>query len=103
MFLRCGHSLHVECFNSYIKSNYACPLCRKSIIDMKRMEAHFDAQIAATIMPEEYRNSYMTVLCNDCQHKSVVKFHILGGKCDECRSYNTSRIGDDLVNRPEPA
>lgn len=49
-------------------------------------------------MPEEYRDKFMTVQCNDCQAKSRVKFHIMGGKCSKCRSYNTSRVGDNLMD-----
>ena len=55
----------------------------------------FDDQIAAMPMPEEYRNTKMIVMCNDCHTKSKVKFHIVGGKCKKCRSYNTTRIDDD--------
>ena len=43
-------------------------------------------------MPPEYRNKKMVVICNDCLKKSVVPFHIIGGKCKGCRSYNTARV-----------
>ena len=46
-------------------------------------------------MPLEYRDTKMIVMCNDCHTKSKVKFHIVGGKCKKCRSYNTTRIDDD--------
>jgi len=62
---------------------------------MRELEPILDAEIAQTIMPEEYKDKYMTILCNDCQEKSNVKFHIVGGKCNYCRSYNTSRLADD--------
>ena len=57
-------------------------------------EMAYDAQIAMTPMPEEYKNKKMVVQCNDCQVKSCVPFHIVGGKCRSCRSYNTTRIED---------
>jgi RING finger/CHY zinc finger protein 1 len=44
-------------------------------------------------MPDEYKNMKMTILCNDCNSRSEVPFHILGGKCQQCRSINTSREG----------
>ena len=47
-------------------------------------------------MPKEYKNMYMTVICNDCLHQSKVKFHILGGKCDQCKSYNTTQAAGGL-------
>ena len=57
-------------------------------------------------MPLEYQNKLMTVLCNDCLKKSNVPYHIVGGKCLECNSYNTTRTVDALfdavvVSEPE--
>ena len=43
----------------------------------------------------------MTVLCNDCLKKSEVKFHIVGGKCTHCRSYNTTQIGGLVEKKPQ--
>ena len=51
-------------------------------------------------MPMEYRNMKMIILCNDCLKESKVTFHVFGGKCSKCRSYNTTRIDDDK-NKPE--
>ena len=64
------------------------------------MSAHLDAEIAAMPMPAEYRNKLMTVACNDCLAKSQVPFHIVGGKCRECGTYNTTRLKDELVDAP---
>ena len=95
-FLRCGHSMHVKCFNKYIKSNQiACPMCKKSIVDPKFYEQHIDLQIAQMQMPEEYKDTKMVVMCNDCLKRSTVPFHILGGKCKHCRSYNTTRVEEE--------
>ena len=60
------------------------------MIDPLLFEAHYDTQIAATPMPDEYKYHWMSVICNDCQHTSKVKFHVMGGKCESCRSYNTT-------------
>ena len=51
-------------------------------------------------MPPEYRDTKMIILCNDCLKESKVPFHVFGGKCSKCRSYNTTRIDDDK-NKPE--
>ena len=43
-------------------------------------------------MPDEFKDVKMLIMCNDCMELSEVPFHILGGKCSECRSYNTTRV-----------
>ena len=58
-------------------------------------------QIASMPMPAEYKDTKMIVMCNDCLEKSKVPFHVLGGKCRKCRSYNTTRIDDDKTNKVE--
>ena len=52
-------------------------------------------------MPPEYRNKVITIQCNDCLKKSNVPFHIFGGKCKSCKSYNTSRLADEMVIEEE--
>ena len=50
-------------------------------------------------MPEEYKDTKMLVMCNDCLTRSMVPFHVYGGKCDKCRSYNTNRIDDEVEKK----
>lgn len=57
-----------------------------------------DSEIARTPMPGDYANMELRILCRDCHKHSNVKFHIIGLKCGECGSYNTSR--DDDGNAP---
>ena len=52
-------------------------------------------------MPEEYKNTKMMILCNDCLAQSKVPFHILPGKCKSCRSYNTTRINDQVIEEDD--
>ena len=56
--------------------------------------AEQDEYLASIPMPEEYKDSKMTVLCNECLTESLVPFHINGGKCKQCGSYNTTRTKD---------
>ncbi|CAK9310054.1 unnamed protein product [Citrullus colocynthis] len=51
---------------------------------------HNEAMIECTPMPEEY-NHEVSIHCNDCNHMSKVRFHILGHKCSQCNSFNTWR------------
>ena len=75
-------------------------MCKKSVVDPKVFEAQMDHCIATMPMPEEYKDTKMTVLCNDCLTKSSVKFHIAGGKCGKCRSYNTTRCDGEAPVAP---
>ena len=63
-------------------------------MDPKIFEHFYDEEIINSPMPAELRDSKMNILCNDCLAKSIVPFHIMGGKCIECNSYNTTRIED---------
>ena len=47
-------------------------------------------------MPLDYADTKMLVMCNDCLKVSCVPFHIFGGKCKHCRSYNTTRVDDEV-------
>lgn len=52
--LQCGHTIHGPCLKEYLKTSIACPLCKKSIVDMTAYESYFDQQLADMPMPEEY-------------------------------------------------
>lgn len=43
-------------------------------------------------MPENLKDKRMKILCNDCLEAGIVPYHVLGGKCKKCGSYNTSII-----------
>ncbi|XP_025934106.1 RING finger and CHY zinc finger domain-containing protein 1 isoform X4 [Apteryx rowi] len=82
--LPCGHLLH---------RGYRCPLCMHSALDMTRYWRQLDDEVAQTPMPTEYQNMMVEILCNDCNARSTVQFHLLGMKCTNCESYNTARDG----------
>lgn len=99
--MRCGHIMHSSCLKEYLKKNIACPICKKSAIDPKHFEGHFDVELANSPMPRELRDTKMNIMCNDCLAKTQVPFHILGGKCSVCNSYNTTRIEDSDIDTEE--
>ncbi|GJV40581.1 E3 ubiquitin protein ligase MIEL1 [Tanacetum coccineum] len=51
-----------------------------------------ERQIEVTMMPEDYRQKKVWILCNDCNDATEVFFHIVGQKCRYYRSYNTRTI-----------
>ncbi|KAK6141323.1 hypothetical protein DH2020_024921 [Rehmannia glutinosa] len=90
--LKCGHTMHVECYEEmFIQNQYRCPICSKSVLNMTRTWERLDQEIEATAMPEEYRYE-VQILCNDCNDTSKAFFHIFGHKCRHCNSYNTRVI-----------
>lgn len=89
ILLKCGHSIHQECYVNLIKNNnIKCPVCNKSIIDNTILNNYLENEINNTPMPEIY-NYNVDILCNDCNKTSNTKFHIIGHKCSFCNSYNT--------------
>lgn len=93
-FLLCGHSIHLHCYEEYVKTNYTCPICKKSVGDMSQYFEKLDEHVNNTPMPEEYRELKQKILCNDCGGESEVPFHLYH-KCliDGCGSYNTTVTG----------
>ncbi|XP_060043858.1 RING finger and CHY zinc finger domain-containing protein 1 isoform X3 [Erinaceus europaeus] len=91
--LPCGHLLHRTCYEEMLKEGYRCPLCMHSALDMTRYWRQLDDEVAQTPMPSEYQNMTVDILCNDCNGRSTVQFHILGMKCTLCDSYNTAQAG----------
>ncbi|GJP43518.1 hypothetical protein CLOM_g2968 [Closterium sp. NIES-68] len=90
--LPCGHFMHSACFQAYTCEHYTCPICCKSVGDMRVYFGMLDALLAAEQLPEEYRNRQQAILCNDCEAKGNASFHWLYHKCSACGSYNTRTI-----------
>lgn len=94
--LRCGHTIHHKCVKEMGQHHrYSCPICSKSIVDMTHHWEKLDQVIASTPMPETYQSKMVWILCNDCGANSHVQFHIVGHKCQSCKSYNTRQIQGD--------
>lgn len=91
MFLPCGHCMHVSCYEEYTLTNYVCPICSKSLGDMKQYFKRIDELMEHESMPHEYENHRSLVFCSDCERNSTTKFHFVYHKCQypDCGSYNT--------------
>lgn len=90
--LKCGHYIHNTCLNELLKTSYKCPMCSSSIVVIDEYNKLIDEEIEAMEMPEEYKNTMVNILCNDCHNTNNVKFHIIGLKCADCGCYNTRKI-----------
>ncbi|KAI3327969.1 zf-CHY-domain-containing protein [Xylariaceae sp. AK1471] len=91
-FMKCGHSIHRDCFGEHMKTSYKCPICNKSLVNMESQFRNLDLSIQAQPMPPEFRDTRAMVLCHDCSAKSSTMYHWLGLKCGVCQSYNTAQL-----------
>lgn len=91
-FMKCGHSIHERCFTEWCKTSYKCPICSKSIANMESQFRRLDRHIEEQPMPVEYSSNRAYVFCNDCNSRSITKYHWLGLKCSICESYNTTQL-----------
>ncbi|WZY75124.1 hypothetical protein YC2023_021508 [Brassica napus] len=83
--MKCGHTMHSECYHEMLKRD-------KSVIDMSKTWQRMDEEVEAISMPSDYRDKKVWILCNDCNDTTQVYFHIIGQKCGHCRSYNTRAV-----------
>jgi len=90
--LICSHTIHSECLKEYLKTNYACPICHKSLGEMSNHNAMIANAIENEPMPPELSNKIVKIICNDCLEKTETTFHFYGNKCLKCGSFNTSQI-----------
>jgi len=98
VILRCGHSLHHKCFQDYIKGDFRCPLCLKSVADFKPFFAKWE-EMHREALPPDLANRMVYVACNDCQMKSYTPFRTQFMRCMHCSSHNTRPIGRDATER----
>ncbi|KAI0163160.1 hypothetical protein BJ166DRAFT_525545 [Pestalotiopsis sp. NC0098] len=104
--MKCGHTLHKDCWDEHIKHAYKCPICSKSIVNMETQFRRLDIAIETQPMPEKFQDTRALISCNDCSAKTTVKYHWLGLKCAVCQSYNTSQVqilGEDDTRAVAPA
>jgi len=91
--LKCGHVMHLSCFTEYRRGQtYTCPLCMRSMDDMKDYFAMLDTAIRMQPMPASYLNTMSNIYCQDCGKTGQVQYHFVGLKCS-CGSYNTREMG----------
>ncbi|KAM0683697.1 hypothetical protein MDAP_001272 [Mitosporidium daphniae] len=91
IFMACGHAIHYLCHEEHIKRSYQCPVCLKSLADMRSFFSQLDELVDSQPMPMELSDRQSSITCNDCMRKSLVDYHLSQyHKCLHCHSYNTS-------------
>lgn len=91
-FSRCGHTMHRDCLRQYLETNYTCPLCARSLMDMQEFFSQIDAVVESQPMPAPYDTWKSRICCADCDSRSEVPYHFTYHKCTQCKSYNTRVI-----------
>lgn len=90
VFMNCGHAIHESCQKKLLRSNFQCPICLKSMVDLSGHYKEIDSYVNNLQIPDEYKDHKTEILCNDCLKKSIVDFKFIYHKCSYCSSYNTS-------------
>lgn len=106
-YLRCGHLMHVSCFQTYARQRVSCPLCAKSLSEMVPVFDRLDKRLAdgRSSMPALYRSARCDLFCDDCNQNSNTPYHFEYNKCPRCGSYNTRIVNVDAnagERRPAP-
>lgn len=90
LFLKCGHSMHLECYDYYINRNFQCPICMKNMGDMKIYDQKVDYLLKETINIQKQKGIWFCdISCYDCRNESKTQYRYLFNKCENCKSYNT--------------
>lgn len=92
VFMSCGHAIHQTCYEDHSKHSYKCPTCQKTVLNMEAQFRVLDMEISLQPLPQPYCQWTCVVSCNDCNAKSSCPYHVLGLKCDNCKSYNTVQL-----------
>lgn len=98
ILLDCGHSIHRDCLQDYLKTDYKCPMCRKAIIDMT---SHWKC-LKRKVKKDYYnlkKHSFLSIhkiksyiYCHDCQKKDKTRFHWQYFECHKCKGWNTELL-----------
>lgn len=89
--LPCGHSMHLECYNPFIKRGARCPLCRKTVMKDEFEDMQKRLEVAMVPMPLEYFKR-VNIHCVDCASDTKINFHFAGLECPNCNSFNTHEL-----------
>ncbi|KAJ1993266.1 hypothetical protein H4R33_000724 [Dimargaris cristalligena] len=87
--MRCGHTIHLDCLNTYMDHSFQCPVCQKSIGDMTPLFKELEKLLDEQVMPAEYATTRSIIFCGDCEERSETKYHFLYHKCQRCNSFST--------------
>lgn len=90
ILLRCGHSIHTECYTLYAEKSLQCPICMKSLGCMKFYGKKIEKLMKHVVEINKKRILWTCeITCYDCGGTSMINYKYLFNKCLKCDSYNT--------------
>ncbi|EJW03619.1 hypothetical protein EDEG_02050 [Edhazardia aedis USNM 41457] len=99
LLLKCGHAMHMDCFDYYLKQNYQCPICQKSAGDTEIYNQKIEFILShESKLQKNSKNWLCEISCYDCRKSSYTDYKYLFNKCHLCSSYNT-RLGE--IKKPK--
>ncbi|OJD33570.1 chy zinc finger domain-containing protein [Diplodia corticola] len=99
--MKCGHYMHRNCYDAYMQTDYKCPMCKKSAVNMELQWRKVRDAVDSQPMPAQFADTKVVVHCNDCSVKSTAQYHWLGNQCTHCESFNTNELRLLSRNGPE--
>ncbi|KAF4538964.1 Zinc finger RING-type protein [Lasiodiplodia theobromae] len=90
--MKCGHYMHRNCYDAYMQTDYKCPMCKKSAVNMELQWRKVRDAIESQPMPVQFADTKVVINCNDCSVKSTSQYHWLGNQCAHCESFNTNEL-----------
>ncbi|XP_062211264.1 uncharacterized protein LOC133912507 isoform X2 [Phragmites australis] len=92
--LRCGHTMHLQCFHEMLKHDkFSCPICSTSIFDMDKFLRALEGEMEASY----YYMGKGWIVCNDCRDTTQIFSGVAGHKCCHCQSYNTCMVAPPVL------
>ncbi len=93
----CGHWAHRSCLEKYVRTKWAvgniptCPLCRKAVVDLDKIDTIIDFNVSLDQMPHELASQTVDIHCCECGKDATVPFHYRYWKCPHCLHYNIQK------------
>jgi hypothetical protein len=93
LIMKCGHTIHKDCYDLLVKNTYKCPECSQTIKDTTELFKNMAQEIRETTLHSELHRM-VKIRCNDCGNENMAQYHYIGTMCPnkKCKSFNTYQI-----------
>ncbi|EOD50798.1 putative ring finger and chy zinc finger domain-containing protein [Neofusicoccum parvum UCRNP2] len=99
--MKCGHYMHRDCYDSYMQTDYKCPMCKKSAVNMELQWRKLRDAIDSQPMPAQFADTKLVIHCNDCSVKSTSNYHWLDDEMEDAAYDDEEEDSDDSMDEDE--